>query len=183
MKVGIMVESNQEFNKIAPINFIAEVLCNVDSYNDLHFSQKRHLKEYGYTEETVEQVMELRDCDKDEARRFIALGMFLGCTFGDLDESFEADANWPNQYSAFGTDYLVGTDDELTDAARNYIFDEGCYDDLWRQAVQAQQTELGLEDWLNDVLDNDGWCNILNHYDGKYEEYTVGKDIICVSRT
>lgn len=37
MKVGIMVESNQEFNKIAPINFIAEVLCNVDSYNDLHF--------------------------------------------------------------------------------------------------------------------------------------------------
>ena len=32
MKVGIMVESNQEFNKIAPINFIAEVLCNVDSY-------------------------------------------------------------------------------------------------------------------------------------------------------
>lgn len=140
-------------------------------------------EEFEPTEETVEQVMELRDCDKDEARRFIALGMFLGCTFGDLDESFEADANWPNQYSAFGTDYLVDTDDELTDAARNYIFDEGCYDDLWRQAVQAQQTELGLEDWLNDVLDNDGWCNILNHYDGKYEEYTVGKDIICVSRT
>ena len=46
-----------------------------------------------------------------------------------------------------------------------------------------EETELGLEDWLNDVLDNDGWCNILNHYDGKYEEYTVGKDIICVSRT
>ena len=59
MKVGIMVESNQEFNKIAPINFIAEVLCNVDSYNDLHFSQKRHLKEYGYTEEKFKSFMPL----------------------------------------------------------------------------------------------------------------------------
>lgn len=135
------------------------------------------------TEETVNQVMELRDCGKKEAQRFIALGMFLSCTFGDLDESFEKDPDWPNQYSAFGAEYLVGTDDELTDAARNYLFDEGGYDDLWREAVQAQKTELGLKDWLNDVIDNDGWCSIMNTWDGKYEEYTVGKDIICVSRT
>lgn len=135
------------------------------------------------TEETVQQVMELRDCDEDEARRFLALGMFLGCTFGDLDETFDKDSDWPNQYSAFGTEYLIGTDDELTDAARNYLFDEGGYDDLWRQAVQSESTELGLKDWLNEVIDNDGWCNIMNTYDGKYEEYTVGKNIICVSRT
>lgn len=32
-------------------------------------------EEFEPTEETVEQVMELRDCDKDEARRFIALGI------------------------------------------------------------------------------------------------------------
>lgn len=140
-------------------------------------------EEFEPTEETVERVMELRDCDENEACRFIALGMFLGCTFGDLDETFEADANWPNQYSAFGAEYLVGTDDELTDAARNYLFDEGGYDDLWREAVRSECTELGLKDWLNDVIDNDGWCPIMNTYDGKYEEYTIGKSIICVSRT
>lgn len=135
------------------------------------------------TEETVLQVMELRYCDEDEARRFIALGMFLGCTFGDLDESFEADANWPNQYSAFGAEYLVGTDEELNDAARHYLFDEGGYDDLWREAVRSECTELGLKDWLNEVIDNDGWCPIMNTYNGKYEEYTIGNSTICVSRT
>lgn len=140
-------------------------------------------EEFKPTEEIVEQVMELRDCDEDEARRFIALGMFLGCTFGDLDESFEMDNHWPNQYSAFGAEYLVGTDEELMDAARNYLFNERGYDDLWRQAVQAQQTEQGLNDWLNDMLDSDGWCNIMNTYDGKYDEYAIGNSLICVSRT
>ncbi len=134
------------------------------------------------TEDTVQQVMELRQCDEDEARRFIALGMFLSCTFGDLDETFDVDSDWPNQYSAFGIEYLIGTDDELTDAARNYLFDEGGYDDLWREAVQAQKTELGLKDWLNEVLDYDGWCSIMNTYDGKYEEYAIGRVLICVSR-
>lgn len=135
------------------------------------------------TEDTVQQVMQLRYCDEDEARRFIALGIFLGCTFGDLDETFDANENWPNQYSAFGAEYLAGTNEELTDAARNYLFDEGGYDDLWREAVRAERTELGLKDWLNEVLDNEGWCGILNTYDGKYEEYTIGVREICVSRT
>lgn len=140
-------------------------------------------EEFDPTEETVQQVMELRDCDEDEARRFIALGMFLGCTYGDLNETFDEDSNWPNQYLAFGAEYLVGTDDELMNAARKYLFDGGGYDDLWREAVRAQATELGLRDWLNEALDNDGWCPIMNTYDGKYEEYSVGESVICVSRT
>lgn len=174
-----------------PSNFqeLFDTLCNqIEADERAYTAQLPQVfdmgsEEFEPTEETVEQVMELRDCGEDKARRFIALGMFLSCTFGDLDESFEMDNDWPNQYSAFGADYLVGTDDELTDAARNYLFDEGGYDDLWRQAVQAQQTELGLTDWLNEVLDNDGWCNIMNTYDGKYEEYTVGNSVICVSHT
>lgn len=174
-----------------PDNFIVlfDELCNqIEADERAYTSQLPQVfdmgsEEFEPTEETVEQVIELRDCDEDEARRFIALGVFLGCTFGDLNETFEADANWPNQYSAFGAEYLVGTDDELTDAARNYLFDEGGYDDLWREAVRSGCTELGLKDWLNDVIDNDGWCPIMNTYDGKYEEYAIGKSIICVSRT
>lgn len=174
-----------------PDNFrdIFNELCNRIEADEAKYTaqlpQVFNMGEEGFepTEETVQQVMQLRYCDEDEARRFIALGMFLGCTFGDLDETFDADEDWPNQYSAFGTEYLIGTEEDLADAARNYLFEEGGYDDLWREAVQARQTELGLKDWLNEVLDNDGWCSILNTYDGKYEEYTIGKSEICVSRT
>lgn len=87
--------------------------------------------------------------------------------------------------------YYVDYRDDLSDNTKllqdcidkNSLYPISEYLDDWWEYPEAQQTELGLEDWLNDVLDNDGWCNILNHYDGKYEEYTVGKDIICVSRT
>lgn len=57
MKAGIMIESSQEVNNIAPIDFIAETLCNIDSYNDLYFSQKRNLKKYGYTEEKFNSLI------------------------------------------------------------------------------------------------------------------------------
>ena len=33
--------------------------------------------------------MDLRECDEDEAKRFVALGVHLGCTFGDLNDTFE----------------------------------------------------------------------------------------------
>lgn len=59
MKAGIMVESSREFDKIAPIDFIAETLCNIESYNDLHLSQKRHMKEYNYDEEKFNSFMPL----------------------------------------------------------------------------------------------------------------------------
>ncbi len=59
MKIGIMVETSRELDKIAPVDFIAETLCDIDSFDDLRFSQKRKLKEYGYTAEKFNSFMPL----------------------------------------------------------------------------------------------------------------------------
>lgn len=133
------------------------------------------------TEDIISKVEEIRECDEAEAKAFIALGIHLGCTFGDLDETFEV-KDWREcRYDAFGIEYYIGTDSKLEQVAEEYL-DNGGYDDVWREAVRAEETELGLKDWCQQILDMDGWCHILNHCDGKYEEYQVGNDSICVSR-
>lgn len=133
------------------------------------------------TEEYINKVIELRDCDEDEAKRFLALGMCLGCTFGDLNDTFEETSD-DNKYTANGVEYYIGTEDELNAVAKDYL-DDGYYDDLWKEAVAADHTTKGLSDWLQEVIDTDGWCPVINTYDGSYDEYKVGNDWICVSRT
>lgn len=134
------------------------------------------------TPKIVNQVMDLRDCGAIEAARFIALGMSLGYTFGDLNNTFEEVDSSECLYRADGQEYYIGTDEELTAVAEDYL-DNGGYDELWRDAVQAEQTELGLQEWLKEVIELDGWCSILNRWDGQHEDYKVGEEWICVSRT
>lgn len=134
------------------------------------------------TQEIVEQVMELRECDETEAKRFIALGITLGYTFGDLDNTFEEVDDIMNLYRADGTEYYIGTDEELNAVAAGQL-EDGRYDDLWREAVRAGNTELGLREWSKEILDMDGWCSVLNSWDGRYDEHKVGDEWICVSRT
>jgi hypothetical protein len=134
------------------------------------------------TDEKVNQVMEWRGCDEEEAKHFIALGMFLGCTFGDLDYDFREEGYGKQLYSAFGSQYHVGTDEELEDIATEIVHNDSEYKHFWRESVQAGGTEMGLNDWLDSVIRDDGWCSVLNHYDGKYSEYTVAGESICVCR-
>lgn len=134
------------------------------------------------TPELVNKVMELRDCSKTEAKRFIALGMFFSVSFGDLNETFQRLDDFGCYYQAFGDYYYIGTDEELYDVAYSRMC-EGDYDDIWRSQVQDQQTEMGLQEWRKYVIEVDGWCSILNHWDGKYETYRIVDEEICVSRT
>lgn len=139
--------------------------------------------EFYPTDEIIQQVMELRDCDEDEARHFLALGMHLECTFGDLNDTFENVSD--HLYSANGIEYYIGTDEELDSIARDIVFNDPEYEYFWREAVAQQTTTEGCNEWLKDLIDTDGWCSILNHYDGNYNEYCIGdnKQYICVSRT
>lgn len=130
----------------------------------------------------ISQVMTLRNCGETEARRFLALGMFLGCTFGDLNNTFEELEAESNLYCADGVEYYVGTEEELQAVAEGRL-EDGDYDDLWREAVRNEQTELGLRDWLKQVLDLNGWCSVLNSWDGNYTDFQIGNEWICVSRT
>lgn len=139
-------------------------------------------EDFKATTNIISQVMELRDCCETEAKRFIALGMFLHYTFGDLDNTFEEVDDAENLYRADGAYYHIGTEEELQAVAEGRM-EDGDYDDLWREAVRAEQTELGLRDWCEQIIDIDGWCNILNSWDGRYESFKVGDEWICVSRT
>lgn len=132
------------------------------------------------TESVIENVMEMRECDEKEAKRFIALGVHLELTFSDLNDTFEESDNC--LYKANGTEYYVGTEDELTEIAKD-IVDDDEYEYFWREAVAAESTILGLEEWRESIIEIDGWCNILNSWDGRYESYNVAGECICVSRT
>lgn len=139
-------------------------------------------EDFESTQDVVDKVMELRDCDEQEAKRFIALGMHLGCTFGDLDDTFTEEDCSECRYMANGIEYYIGTDDELERVAEAYL-NNGDYEYLWKEAVAAGSTTQGLKDWLDEVLRNDGWCSILNHWDGRSSSYIVAGECIEVSRS
>lgn len=129
----------------------------------------------------VKQVMELRGCDKHEAMRFIALGMHLQCTFGDLNDTFETVDSSMQLYSANGTEYYLGTEDELTEVADDVVHNDREYEYFWREAVASGRTEESLKDWLDSIVSADGWVSVLNHWNGEYHEYAVGNKSVCVS--
>lgn len=139
-------------------------------------------EDFKATPSVINQVMELRDCGQIEAVRFIALGMELGYTFGDLNNTFEVVNDDDYLYRADGQEYYVGTEQELYDVAYSYM-EDGDYDELWREAVKAGETEMGLREWCKYVIDMNGWCSILNHWNGRYDDHKVGEEWICVSRT
>lgn len=133
------------------------------------------------TKSIVEKVMKMRNCVEYKAKRFIALGIRLQSTFSDLNDTFEEVEDC--LYTANGIEYYIGTEEELYKIARNRLFNDGEYDHLWREAVAAGSTTDSLQDWLKSVVDDDGWCGILNSWDGTYKEYNIDEEWICVSRT
>jgi hypothetical protein len=135
------------------------------------------------TKEIIQQVMDLRECDEDEAKRFVALGVHLGCTFGDLNDTFEECSYGEQLYCANGIDYYIGTEDELTNIASDRVHNDDEYAYLWRESVAAQGTTDSLSDWLDSIISEDGWCSVLNSWDGRYEEYKIAEEYICVCRS
>lgn len=59
---------------------------------------------------------------------------------------------------------------EAEEEAREYL-EEG---EGWRGAVKAEQTTQSLEEWINDILNMDGWQNELCGYDGQSYELESG---------
>ena len=135
------------------------------------------------TKEIIQQVMDLRECDEDEAKRFVALGVHLGCTFGDLNDTFEECSYGEQLYCANGIDYYIGTEDELTNIASDRVHNDDEYACFWRESVAAQRTTDSLSDWLDSIISEDGWCSVLNSWDGRYEEYKIAGEYICVCRS
>lgn len=137
-------------------------------------------KDFTATQEIIDQVIELRDCGEDEAEAFVALGIYLGVTFGDLNDTFESCGNC--RYEAAGDEYYVGTEDQLESIAQDIVRNYD-YEYLWRECVRAEKTLQGFYEWGDEVIKIDGWASILNSYDGCYSQYNINGTYICVSRT
>lgn len=84
-----------------------------------------------------------------------------------------------NKFACQGYEYYVGTEDELNEIAKDYLKDNK---DLWQDAVACNATELGLEDWVDDVVDLDGFASVLNHWDGTSDNELVAQEWICICR-
>lgn len=97
----------------------------------------------------------------------IALAQHLGLTPAEAIEDISGEGNI---YGYCGTDYYIGTDEELTDIALAYLTDES---ELWKQAVEAGSTEKSLQEWAEWVIDMDGIGHTLNSWDGSENSETV----------
>lgn len=169
------------FNRI---NILCETLQNEEKElsESLAVPDDFDMKAEGFqaTEDIVKRVMKMRKCEEIEAKRFVALGIHLELNFSDLDATFEESGDC--LYVANGTEYYIGTEDELTEIAKD-IVDDDEYEYFWRESVAAKSTTLGLKEWRESIIKYDGWCSVINGYDGRYSEYNIAGESICVSRT
>ena len=169
------------FNRI---NILCETLQNEEKElsESLAVPDDFDMKAKGFqaTEDIVKRVMKMRKCEEIEAKRFVALGIHLELNFSDLDATFEESGDC--LYVANGTEYYIGTEDELTEIAKD-IVDDDEYEYLWRESVAAKSTTLGLKEWRESIIKYDGWCSVINGYDGRHSEYNIAGESICVSRT
>ena len=129
----------------------------------------------------IEFVMDLRGCDEDEAKAFIALGMSLHLSVAELNSNFTVYDSDCCYYKAAGRSYYIGTEEMLKDALRAVMDEnEDHYKWCWVEAVQAKRTELGFEDWFEEVIKNPQ--NELDAWDGCGDYQTIEDDEYCICR-
>jgi hypothetical protein len=73
-------------------------------------------------------------------------------------------------------EYRVLTDDEADSAMEDYV-DE----DMWKQAVEADQTTDSFEDWRDDVINMDGRGSLAS-YDGEEREIEIDGETYYIYR-
>lgn len=73
-----------------------------------------------------------------------------------------------NIYTVNGVDYWVLTESEAEDECREYL-DK----DMWIDAIKGNYTTESFEDWQEYVISNDGYGQILNHYDGSEDSENI----------
>lgn len=84
------------------------------------------------------------------------------------------------RYEYLGHTFFIGTDEQLEEYAISGLTDEPF---LWKEAVQAGSTELGLREWAEEVVECDGAASVLNSYDGGQKEVCIDGTYIIIIPT
>lgn len=126
----------------------------------------------------IQQLQDALDYTLDTAQCIYALGKHCKIETSEL-QYITADGG--HRFTCQGVEYYVGSDDELSSIAKEYLEDE---DYIWRDAVANGNTTLGLSDWIDEVINMDGFASILNSYDGKYNDIhlPLSDRWICICR-
>lgn len=130
-------------------------------------------------EDEVRETFDEADTDgyrDDVVNAAKALAIAFGKRLSDvLDELEEPRSGCLFTYG--GNDYYIGTEDNITDEAMEYLTQDPF---IWKECVANDGTQLGLEDWAKEVIDLDGFDSILNGYDGTCKEYEIDGETIYV---
>ena len=103
----------------------------------------------------------------------VALGKHLELTPAEAEEDITTEDDEIFNYC--GIDYYVLTEEEAYNKCEEYLGDE-----LWQMAVSSGNTELGKKEWIEDVIENDGFGRTLNGYDGT--EYYDDENKVYIMR-
>jgi hypothetical protein len=131
-------------------------------------SEEEELKNKKIKESKIKSFEDFED-DK-----IIALAKSLEITPQEAEEI----TNEGNIYSYQGREYFVGTEEETRDEAKEYLVDS----EMWEEAVKSGRTEKGKKDWIEEVIDTDGYGSTLNSYDGSEDTQEVNKTTYYVIR-
>ena len=114
------------------------------------------------------------DIVQEDGRRVLALLRATDSSIVDLSGVKVLDNE---KIELWGTSYYVGTKDVIEDCVKKF-FDK----DLWIDAVQNDTTELGFDDWVEEILeDTENW-SCLNSFDGRVLEEDIEDDWYYVIR-
>lgn len=151
-----------------------QIVDEINKENEERFAAFEN--EYDINKDDEEMSCELCKVfyDSDDTMRVIALARFLGLCY---DEALDIEACGNCLYEAQGTQYYVGYEYELEDIAKDHL---DRY--LWVDCVANGCTNLGFDDWVENVIYTDGFASVLNSYDGTYDEVKVFDETLVVCR-
>lgn len=116
-------------------------------------------------DELFDAICDKFDCVSNVAIRIVALLRSQNYTYKDIDD---VEIISDNQFSIYKEMFYVDEEDSLNDIAKDMLERY-----MWVDAVNDDRTDLGFDDWCDEVVSCDGFASIINSYDGTYDEECV----------
>ncbi len=134
------------------------------------------MEQFDSIKRDVDEITDYHSCSDYDACRILAL--LIEERYG-FDDYTHVEIEGELTLSIYNKEYYVGEYDLLEEEAKERLLDDK---ELWIEAVKNDNTELGLKDWVDEVLRYDGWASVLNSYDGSYNTQKIFGTEYCIAR-
>jgi len=114
-------------------------------------------------DEDINEIIEkIRDLETEQLRALLEFIKDENIDFTEI-RNIEVESEEYLRIDFFNREYVLLTDNEGERKAREYLEDDT---EMWRMAVDGGHTESSFSEWVDEVLNIDGWAQTLNSYDG-----------------